>query len=280
VANTTLQEPVVAGGFLTGADEVVQPYALPKYQHMQIQPNIGKPKIGKVAEAREHILGDDHSRSARMTLEVVGDEEDEDMEQVVLPVQEEDVGEGRIPKTMQELAEEAADAKNREVEKIAQNNRLADEGTIESSLKTARKEQVKEKTIGKTSTNKTTGRVTRLSAETMRPSPKPTHKLPPVQTTTQSRSRKRARDDDSEEEAEPSEGDDLAGDESELSALSEVEMTSRRSRRSPVNLPAPTASTTPAQTGGRTLRTRKAKTAEEVTAEREREAAYRRAIAR
>jgi xeroderma pigmentosum group C-complementing protein len=101
---------------MTAADDVVQAYRLPKYQHLQLQPLAG-PSNSEPAHSEpspvKSAVSDLADSSRRLTLEVIEDGDgDEDMEQVAptavsltedMPLRE--------PKTMRELAADAARAR-------------------------------------------------------------------------------------------------------------------------------------------------------------------------
>ncbi|PIL22401.1 hypothetical protein GSI_15089 [Ganoderma sinense ZZ0214-1] len=272
-------QELIAGGFLVGVDDVVQPYALPRNLHEIIEhASTGHTALGElqttnpgiltapVADAAEEQDADDVDVSEqgreplslldvddKLEVEGSGSEDDDDaMEEVVVdapPL-------ARTPKTMQELAEEAArrngDANHRaddEEELVIAAPPLA---TGEKAAANGRKTSAsRSRTKSGTSTPRpnTRGKSKASAASTSKAAPRRTRK--------RTRSQVEHSDSDREEEG---------GGEANPPG-------------STVKKPRTRAAPPPAEPSTRVLRTRKPKDADKVREEKEMEAAYRRAIA-
>ncbi|CCM04912.1 uncharacterized protein FIBRA_07109 [Fibroporia radiculosa] len=239
------------GGFLTGADAVVQRYTLPRTVHEAPQPST----TVSLKSQRQQKDEDPETEVAQNTvysivmndLKEIGDgtDEDNDMEEVIPPSLSEqlDSQSQRVPKTMFELAEEAIrQHEDRPGEHLSQNARM----TL-SAPDAAPGLQLRRSKAGAQTTSKSTtarGRKVKMAKQTPNPD---------------ARGKKRAREDD--ESSDPaSEGEN---------GRSHSPSTIKRARKAPAVVPAST----------RVLRTRRAKSASQIQEEQEREKAYRKAIA-
>lgn len=305
----------VAGGFLTGVDDVVQPYALPRNLHEIVEhastshtalgelkknvdpysrahSNLNSTRSSKEAADAPEEEGagadaDEQNAEAFQAdrLDIVqagheGEDDDAMMEDVPLPVAE-PLRLNGAPKTMQELAEEAArrsvsthTAKKTEQEELALNltSTAAPSSVVaggleagEDSGRRTRSSASRAGTTGKNAgaANVRTGGSARASGAGGTPTPRtrtrPFAKSRPAKSTPQSRKRTRAQADGSDSDAEVDE---------DRPASSPVKKTTRA--RAPPPAIAPST---------RVLRTRKPKEAEKVQEEKELEDAYRRAVA-
>ncbi|GBE85109.1 Rad4-domain-containing protein [Sparassis crispa] len=232
-----------AGGFLTGADDVVQPFTLPKNLHEMPRTSttisLAPSRDTRSASLKLDEVEDVQTPAAAYTLTLdENHDEDEDLEEIVVPIHMQPGT--AIPKSIRELAEDAArqqadlsheEEESRPVSSLAQDNKSdATKGTSTPS-RSARS------TRSGTGTPAATSRKAKASAQ---PSPR--------------RSRKRPRKDADNEDAES---------EPEIATASP----SKRTRAS-----APGSS-------DRVLRTRVPKSATQVQEEKDMELAYRRAVA-
>jgi xeroderma pigmentosum group C-complementing protein len=243
---------------MTAADDVVQAYRLPKYQHLQLQPLAG-PSNSEPAHSEpspvKSAVSDLADSSRRLTLEVIEDGDgDEDMEQVAptavsliegMPLRE--------PKTMRELAADAARARasktssDSEVEVLDSPPRKPGRGSGRNARTT-------------NSVNSVRGKMTRTTRSSV---PRPTSNdiIPDTQPTASRRStRQTARKRMREEEDDPSESFEADAEASDARP--------RRTRR---------GAAAPAVSEKRVLRPRKRKTAAQLEEEDEMEGAYRQA---
>lgn len=252
-------------GFMMAEDEVVQPFALPRLQYEQEHT---ANTAGTNNEEGAATDGSDTGAKAfnHLSLEIIGDDEDADamdMEEV-LPVSV-DVTDG-VPKTMAQLAEAA----------VRNSSKVAREQSVENEDDADMEEYVPD---ANTKSNGTTSMKTNEKGRILRSTPTKAVPNDPHQTRSQAprrASRKRAREPDAEDEDDPSAP---VSDGSELSDEPSTPATPapRASRVKKGAAPAPAP--TPPSAGGRTLRARRTKTADQLAEERQREAAYRRAVA-
>jgi xeroderma pigmentosum group C-complementing protein len=173
------------GGFLTAADDVVQPFSLPKYQHLQLEPLAG-PSNSEPSPVKSAVseLAED---SRRLTLEAVEyDDGDDKMEQFLpaLPAFANDVS--RAPKTMRELA---ADAPQPQAAKITSDSEVEVLDPLEKPVpRSGRNPRANGRSRG------TRARPSRSSAQSKVSTPQPSFS----RRSTRQVSRSRARDDDGE----------------------------------------------------------------------------------
>jgi xeroderma pigmentosum group C-complementing protein len=242
---------------MTAADDVVQAYRLPKYQHLQLQPLAG-PSNSEPAHSEpspvKSAVSDLADSSRRLTLEVIEDGDgDEDMEQVAptavsltedMPLRE--------PKTMRELAADAARARasrtssDSEVEVLDSPPRKPGRGSGRNARTT-------------NSANSVRGKMTRTRSSAPRPASNDI--IADTQPTASRRStRQTARKRMREEEDDPSESFEADAEASDARPP--------RTRR---------GAAAPAVSEKRVLRPRKRKTAAQLEEEDEMEEAYRQA---
>ncbi|EPQ51119.1 Rad4-domain-containing protein [Gloeophyllum trabeum ATCC 11539] len=236
---------VEPGGYLTAVDDIVQPFTLPKYQHLADLVAKSRPNGSGAVEQDGDIETAASDDIPPMIMEVIGDDGDasEDMEEIPVsaPVL------SGVPKTMRELAEESARKTS---------------VSLEPDASMAEKLPTTVPSPAPAPVNSAEQRATRSSrGNSTRNTPS---------TTTERKSgvgrrnnrRKRARGELSDS--------DLGEDQLE-NAQSEESSPVKKVRGRP-NTASPVKS-------DRVLRVRKSKTAAEVEEERDRELAYRRAVA-
>lgn len=245
---TTEQEDQQPGGFLSTADDVVQPYTLPRNLHDVIPdplPLATAPPSqneNSTVPAAEPSVGPTAHPSSGFTLETFDIEEDEAPPSAM--VQTNGAAKAVVPKSMRELAESAEHAMPAEPDEVLVLPSLVphtpEPGPRARTLRTAQ----------------TSARTSRSGTNT--PARRATARAAPR------RGRKRTRDDNGTDE----DTDDEA----------EVEDSAP-----PAATPAKRARTVkaaePVVKSDRVLRSRRGKSAAQVEEEREQEAAYRRAIA-
>ena len=242
-----------------GADDVVQSFHLPKYTHVRLPST--PPPPGAVDKKDLELL-EAESTPDYMTydLEMMDVDESDLLETPNDGGTQEE--ESRIPKTMQELAEDAAkklQAVIRDQDAETWTRRKNLDGGYRPSPPPpppASKNVVKiTMPAGKASSTAGAGVVTRNGGATSNVKPKPKPK--PKTRSTRALTRKRA---------------DYDSDDSDAVEEEEKEKPSKRSRSAATT----SSNTTPAPT--RTLRPRVSKTRAQIEAERENEEAYRRAV--
>jgi xeroderma pigmentosum group C-complementing protein len=192
----SFQQPPAGGGFLVGADDVVQPFSLPRYQHLQLDTTAGPSTSVYVPEiSPSKSVGSDLAYDTRhLALDVVGDDNDEDMEEAMAPVGEDlDAIDPslRVPKTMLELA--AASAKPHD-----------GPGTSESDLEeieveSGTPEPPARRPARKTTSRKPTGASKTPTRSSARVQSTPVRPTPSGSTGTRRSTRKRAREEDDDE---------------------------------------------------------------------------------
>ncbi|KAI0662018.1 hypothetical protein C8Q70DRAFT_909438 [Cubamyces menziesii] len=298
------------GGFLTGVDDVVQPYTLPRNLHEVVEHaatrgsalgELKKPNLasghgnddsddGERVSDREGIEGEDiQVGDEQLVVENgVGEDEDEDEDMMeVIPVAPQLNG---APKTMQELAEEAA---QRNAASSSANAVAVEELTLVAPppLPPAAPLEKKKAANGR-STRTSSKAASQSGASTPRngaAASTPTRargrgrgrgkaaaaSSTPRQAPRRTRKRKRADTDDSEgegdnAEASADEAHDVASAAAPVAAPSPAPVTKKSRTRAP---PAPVPPST------RVLRTRAQKSASQLEEERAQEEAYRRAVA-
>ncbi|KAI0373881.1 Rad4-domain-containing protein [Pilatotrama ljubarskyi] len=283
------EKHAAGGGFLTGVDDVVQPYTLPRNLH-EIVAHAGTSRsaLGELKkaddpdgadldiierarqqeeeeEAEEHVLRGDKLQ----VIDGEGEHDDDDMEDVVVAPQL-----NGAPKTMQELAEEAArrndtakDGSANAVEELAfaapatppvGEQKPANGSRSTRTSKAASKSGTSTPRNGAATREKGRGNArggkaaSASSSSTLKPR----------------RTRKRTRAE--AEDSEASSSEDGRGEASEVDALPTPSPAKRaRAKKPPPPVPPST----------RVLRTRGQKSASKIQEERETEEAYRRAVA-
>ncbi|KAI0352597.1 Rad4-domain-containing protein [Trametes cingulata] len=287
-------EKPTAGGFLTGVDDVVQPYRLPRNLHEIVEhAGTSRSALGELKKPADPDADEqdaDVDVIERMQQEqdeedlvlrgdklqiIDGDEEDDDgddmMEGVVVAPQVHGA-----PKTMQELAEEAArhtDASNHDSENAVEELTLAAPATEDKPANGSRSTTRTSRAASKsgTSTPQRGGAATRGKGRGQGRGGKAASSSSTPKKGGPRRARKRTRAeaeaDDSEEDAEEDEGD-FEGEESH------ARPTLSPAKRARAKKPPP-----PVPPSTRVLRTRAQKSASKVQEEREMEEAYRRAVA-
>ena len=249
------QEAKEAGGFLTTADDIVQPYSLPRNLH-EVLPESNAPDKPADHPVPEATI-DDTPRNANTiamaapalsleTFDISDDAEDEPLEEVPMPMPMPNGTSGAVPMSLQEFAEAAEKAREDLQEDVA------DEvpGTVPEPETT----MVVSRTRGRSTRSNTStpaGPKTGLAngkGNAKRPAPR--------------RGRKRMRGE--------------SPTESESESLSEPEpaKAAPAKRARTAKAPAP-----PAVKSDRVLRSRKSKSEAKLVEEREQEEAYRRAVA-
>ncbi|TBU44496.1 Rad4-domain-containing protein [Dichomitus squalens] len=257
------QKPI-AGGFLTGVDDVVQPYTLPRNFHEVVEhASMDRSALGELRKGAEivpdvatendvNVDGDEQGKeplslvnSESAVIEV--DDDADGMEEVVVEPKP-----ARTPRTMQELAEEAArrDASKNQPIDSEQELVLASLPSTAGAKSAANGGSTRASRNGTKSGTSTPRASTRGKSKT---SAAP--KNPPRRTRKRTRSQAEGSDSGLEEEG----GEDAGPSPAKRS----------RSRAPPP----------PVAPSSRVLRTRKPKDASTVQEEKEIEAAYRRAIA-
>ncbi|KAA1469725.1 Rad4-domain-containing protein [Dentipellis sp. KUC8613] len=241
-----MQDVPQPGGFLTGADDVVQPYSLPRYQHVAFESPQPSPKsqVSRLRSSAATSMLDEAETprlSTPITMETIGDDKDEneDMEPVLLPPQPAVVG---VPKSMAELAAEAAD-------NAARGSGASPQPTLQE---TNIDKDVSRANAG--ASQKPSG-VIANGASKASPVPADSKTKMPVKQRRAPAKRKKAKDDLSE------------------SASDEEEAQRPQRKRAKAQ-----AAAAPAPASDRVLRSRRGKTEAQLQQEREQEEAYRRAI--
>ncbi|KAM5533626.1 hypothetical protein V8D89_012739 [Ganoderma adspersum] len=271
------QEPI-AGGFLVGVDDVVQPYALPRNLHEIIEhastghtalgelpttnPGIPTARTPEASEEqdKDYVDGTEQGRDPLSLLSVAdklevegpGSEDDDAMEEVVVDAPPP----ARTPKTMQELAEEAAHRNGNA------NQPMDDE---EELVIAAPPQPVGEKATPNGRSTRVSRSGAKSGTSTPRPNTRGKGKASAAASTSKTaprRTRKRTRS-----QVEHSDSDREGEEDGEVDEPSTVKKPRTRA-------PPP-----PAEPSTRVLRTRKPKDADKVREEKEVEAAFRRAIA-
>ncbi|KAI0074037.1 Rad4-domain-containing protein [Panus rudis PR-1116 ss-1] len=165
-----------AGGFLTSADDVVQPYALPRNLHeVSASPVVQPASIDQNDEDDRHAGPDTPHNDV---LEVIGDSEDEDLQEISIPSR---ASSGAAPKTMRELAEamnmeSTVEAPVKEEEAVPESAmptpKLNGSGGRKNGRTTALKNQASSRSTPETSRGKSTpaSRRTRKRARDTTPS--------------------------------------------------------------------------------------------------------------
>ena len=276
--------PVAGGGFLTGVEDVVQPYSLPRPTHVVFS----SPPRSPSPHSRASPAPADPASPASTLAEVVGnDDSDDEDEELLLSTKDLEVDAGaagashrqhprRIPKSMAALAAEVAQAE------AAATPQLSEEDVASASVSAPPHDTPARPAPSKSKSN-ANARATKTSART----PK-----------AQSR-RKRARDDDDEGDASGSVSDSEQtgsdGERRDREVGMDVDVDGPRPRaakrarkqtqgRSSV-LRADAETDTTVEAGvqvprsDRVLRTRKGKSGEQLAREREQELAVKRALA-
>ncbi|KAG6831023.1 hypothetical protein H0H87_006512 [Tephrocybe sp. NHM501043] len=267
----TMSHPGVGagGGFLVGADDVVQPFHLPKakYQPLEEATATGSPNQGDQAgfpervRAEESMIFSPGPNDGTYNLGTLGEDSDVDMEleEVIIskPQLREQNGRGAAPKTMQELAEDLARRNNTEdddYDEYIDTNALGtsssargpgEHGVIQSNS-SPRSLRVTLKLPNNPATSSGTSTPGGKDVASRRTSARLPRKAKP---------KKRARDDDTDYETD----EDIS-----------PPTPKKRATKMAENLPAPT----------RTLRPRASKSAAQMKEAEEQEEAYRRAIER
>ena len=249
-------------GFLVGADDVVQSFHLPKYTHVRLP---STPPPPGVVDKKDLEFLEAESTPDYMTydLEMMDVDESDLLETPNDGGTQEE--ESRIPKTMQELAEDAAKKlqaviRDQDAETWTRRKNL-DGGDGEYRPSPPPPPPSNKKVVkitmpaGKASSTAGAGVVTRNGGTTSNVKPKPKPK--PITRSTRALTRKRA---------------DYDSDDSDAVEEEEKEKPSKRSR----SAAGTSSNTTPAPT--RTLRPRVSKTRAQIEQERENEEAYRRAV--
>jgi len=279
--------PVAGGGFLTGVEDVVQPYSLPRPTHVVFS----SPPRSPSPHSRASPAPADPASPASTLAEVVGnDDSDDEDEELLLSTKDLEVDAGaagashrqhprRIPKSMAALAAEVAQAE------AAATPQLSEEDVASASASaSAPPHDTPARPAPSKSKSKANARATTTSART----PK-----------AQSR-RKRARDDDegdasgSVSDSEQTGSDGERRDRGVLGMDMDVDVDGPRPRAAKrarkqtqgrASVLRADADTDPTVEAGvqvprsdRVLRTRKGKSAEQLTREREKELAVKRAL--
>lgn len=262
-----------AGGFITGADDVVQPYLLPKYQHTVFQSTPNSPKsVPGTSAAPSIVAARDRSDSIGFERPSDGyelteglEEDEDDMMEEVITVPAPPRG---APKTMAELAACDLSLRSSPLDEppgsaaAAPAKGIADESDGEDGYEPSPTSSSRNPPTRRTD-RKTNGAAHSASTSTnSKPRPKP--KLTPRKAT-KARAvtgRKRARD------ARAHSGDESdEGQEHEEEANARPSPAKRRKAAPP-----------PVAKSDRVLRTRRGKDASKVQEEQEREEAVREAI--
>lgn len=279
-----------AGGFLAGADKVVQAFHLPRNTHVVLPPS------GPPSRALSHAPGTDAQEAEEDESE--GDAPDfntYDLEDMDVDVPMEDVGADPsrpspapydvhvVPKTLQQMAEEAdmarmkAVAPDPEEEEITVTVHGPTTGPEPSPLKNTLSSSNTSTPNTRASANtNASSRSTRSSARAAAVKGKGESKAKAKSKTTVRRGKRarKASDDNDEDEDEVTPSSASA---SEAESSTQHEDTLKRKRAAATSngrAEAPPTATT------RTLRPRAAKSASQLEEERQREAAYRKAVAR
>jgi len=231
------------GGFLMGADDVVQPYTLPRNFHELLPTSTA---LSLEPAARE--LSADHAKDSQDSRrdtppaaldDVMSEDGDDRMEEITIPVQQMGGAEERQqlkPKTMLELAEAAAEKQDLSGVQLPASSSLSSD-----------------RTMGQTNGNG--ARVTPTNGEDKVQRANRT-RTPRKADASRGRKRRKASADSSEPEVEGEKGPSTQAS------------PAKRARKAAPPLPAPT----------RVLRTRTAKSAAKIQEERETEEAYRKAV--
>ncbi|KAL4250566.1 transglutaminase-like superfamily protein [Abortiporus biennis] len=251
------------GGFITGVDDVVQPYTLPRNLHEVPQSpipsifNTPGEEVTKVASEKLQAMA---SQPPALTFEEIQDSEDEDMLEVNVPLPAERIKSNGAPKTMQELAEEMQQQQDEENSSAVVDTAEVSELKKPSSSPAPTNGRVKTRPLT-SSRGKTKNTVNRPVASTRSDTSTTSQKPGPKKT----KKRNRGESVSPEPNGDGQEVD--AGDDEVV----EVPPPSKRAKR--VRPPAP-----PVQTD-RVLRNRTPKSAAKLKEEQEAEARYRRAVA-
>lgn len=234
------------GGFLLGADDVVQAFRLPKYQHA----NLSEPSIAAIILNRSGVMtptedaGHEPPKDFTYDLHTMDVDSDIDMEEVTsFPAVQE-----AAPKTMQEMAEDAAKLRIDDI-----NGSIGDEVIDTDAYRPSPPPQAPD---GRARITITVPSKVKGQKPSTSQSNTPVKQAPRARPSKRGSANKRRRDDE----------------ESEISQ-DETQSSSKRRVRSKPHLPAPAVPT-------RTLRPRAAKTTVQLDEEREQEEAYRRATAK
>ena len=278
--------PVPAGGFLTGVEDVVQPYSLPRPTHVVFS----SPPRSPGPHSRASPAPADPASPASPLAEVVGkDDSDDEDEELLLSTKDLEVDAGaagashrqyprRIPKSMAALAAEVAQAEAATAPQLSEED-------VASASTSAPPHDTPARPAPSKSKSKATTKATKTSART-----------PGAQSR-----RKRARDDDegdasgsvSDSEQTGSDGErrdrDVLGMDMDVDVDGPRPRAAKRSRKQTQGRSSvlrADADTDPTVEAGvqvprsdRVLRTRKGKSAEQLAREREQELAVKRALA-
>ncbi|KAH9936108.1 uncharacterized protein B0H18DRAFT_1113556 [Fomitopsis serialis] len=232
------------GGFLTGADDVVQPYTLPRNFH-ELLPASTALSLEPSARESSADPAKDSQASRRDTLpaaldDVMSEDGDDRMEEITTPAQQMGGAEAQQqlkPKTMLELAEAAAEKQDLSGGQLPASSSLSSDRTIGQTNGTGAR--VPPTNIGEDTVRRASSTRTSRKADASR-----------------SRKRRKAPADSSEPEVEGENGPSTQAS------------PAKRARKAAPPLPAPT----------RVLRTRTAKSTAKIQEEREMEEAYRKAV--
>lgn len=238
-----VQEVQQEGGFLTGADDVVQPYTLPRNFHELLSTSTAL-SLDPAARESSADHAKDGQASRRDTLpaaldDVMSEDSDDRMEELTIPAQQMGGAEERQqlkPKTMLELAEAAAEKQDLSGGQLPASSSLSSDRTIGQSNGAGARVPP---TDGEDTVRRASRSRTSRKADASR-----------------SRKRRKASADSSEPEVEGENGPSTQAS------------PAKRARKAAPPLPAPT----------RVLRTRTAKSAAKIQEEREMEEAYRKAV--
>jgi xeroderma pigmentosum group C-complementing protein len=235
------------GGFLLGADDVVQAFHLPKYQHV----NLSEPLITATTVSGNEIVattedpGQEPLKNFTYDLQTMDVDSDIDMEEIAtIPI----AGQA-APKTMQEMAEDAARLRINDDNDSNGDEAIDTEGYRPSPF-------IQTPDGRETPSLKITLPSRAKAQKPSTPQANASTKQPPHARSSKPASEKKRRRDDEEDEM-----------------SHEAQSSPKRRTRSKPDLPTPSM---PA----RTLRPRASKTSTQLDEEREQEEAYRRAIAR
>ncbi|KAF8157998.1 hypothetical protein B0H34DRAFT_707119 [Crassisporium funariophilum] len=248
-----------AGGFLAGADKVVQAFHLPKNTHVTL-PYTPPPGLSKYADELEEATSEAAPDFITYDLETM--DVDPDMEEILTQPPETASTRIFIPKTMQEMAEEATN--QRAIDGAVDEEELdmtlppqADPSAVTAAPKTTLKITLPSKASNSNNASSGGGTpgITKADGKSSR-TPRPASRRS---------KRKRLRKDDREDSDSANSSDEKDDDELQPSPNKRV-----RVKATPVSTPQST----------RTLRPRASRTTAQIESERQNEEAYRRAVAK